>query len=498
MNKKISSFFVRNRGIIIVVFIHLLITIPLAYILNTWYDESCSLSTTSGSISYTVHRSIVFEWQPPVYYVLLDIWRGFNNSYFFARLLSIIFSCAAILISYKFIKKHLKVNKPSLVTLLIAINPFLIYYALEIRLYTMIIFFSGLLIFLMYEIYFDENKSKFYRVLFILISILAIHTQYYMGFLIFGIGVSVFIYKGWRKFKIYLIDMIFPLLSLIGVIPFLGAITTQTKFHEQILGTSLSGIIDFFRMRTVSYVLALDSSALRFFSRYEVLLFILLMVVIFLFSIKNRFKEFKRIIILKDYSTIPIIIVLILFFLLLLIKFGPATLEIRHTAALFLPLIYVVIFLVFLTQNKKFLLFWFLLFIFLYSTALVNKFSMPLAKEGDGIRISRYLESHEKQNELIFVPYDIIGMPLKVHYAGKNSIISLYDSLSTEVSRGGLLREIDNESGYCWWDFPYPDPTWDMILKQMKLCKKFIDENFNVIDKKHFKGMELWYLKRKK
>ena len=497
MNReKINFFLKKNKEIILIILLHLVITVPLAYILNIWYDESCSLLTTSGSIATTIQRSIQIEWQPPVYYVLLDIWRGFDNSYFFARLLSIIFSCAAILISYKFVKKHLKVKRPALVTLLIAINPFLIYYALEIRLYTMIIFLSGVLIFLMYEIYFYDNKPKSYRVLFILITILAIHTQYYMGFLVFGVGVSIFIYKGWKKFKIYLTDMILPLLSLIGVLPYLDDITTQTQVHGDIVKLNLTGVIEFLKVRIVSYVFALDSSVLRFLSRYEVWLFIFLMIVIFLFSIKGRFKKLKKII-FKEYNLLPTTIVILLFFPLILIKFGRGMLEIRHTAVLFFPLVYTVIYFVFLTPDKKFLLFWFLIFTFLYSSALVNTFSLPLAKEGDGIRISRYLESHEKENELIFAPNNIIAMPLKVHYDGKNSIISLYDSLSTKKGRSELLKEINSKSEYSWWDCPYPDPTWKEILEQIKVSRKFINDNFIILEKKYFKGMELWHLKRK-
>ena len=191
------------------------------------------------------------------------------------------------------------------------------------------------------------------------------------------------------------------------------------------------------------------------------------------------------------------VIVLLLFFVSTIIKFGKEILEIRHTAILFLPLMFLAIQLIFLSSKKKFLVFWFLFFVFLYSSALINIYSPPLAKEGDAIRISRYLESNEKDNELIFVPYNIIGFPLKVHYQGKNFIISLYDSISAETSKERLLSEINKSSEYCWWDFPYPDPTWEMILKQMELCKKFIDNNFIVIDKKYFKDMELWHLKRK-
>ena len=495
---QISSFYKRNKEIILIILIHLLITVPLAYLFNVWYDESCSLSTSSGSISHTIERSIDFEYQPPFYFILLNIWRKLDSSYFFARLLSILFSSLSLLISYKFIKKHLKISNPGLVTFLIAINPFLIIYALEIRLYTMLVFLSAALVFLMYEIYFFENKSKTYRVTFILLSIVSLYTQYYTGFLIVGIGVSVLIYKGWNKSKVYIIDMIFPLLSLIGLIPFFSSIPKQiTLSGETISGLTILGLIEFVKKRIVTYLFSLDTSVLSFFSRYEMWLFILLLSAIFLFSIKNKIKEFIRIITFKEYSTLPVVIVLLLFFILMVIKYGPEMAEIRHTSVMFLPLIYLSASLIFMTKNKIFLIFWFLLFTVLYSSVLINKFSLPLAKEGDAIRISEYLESNEKPNELILVPYNIIGMPLKVHYKGENAVISLYDSLSTEESRTELFKEINNGSGYCWADFPYPDPTWDVILKKIRQSRKFINENFIIVNKKQFKGMELWFLKKK-
>ena len=490
------NFFRSNWEVLLIILLHLLITIPLAYILNTWYDESCSLMASSGSISYTIQRSIEYEWQPPVYYVLLNLWRKLDNSYFFARLLSIIFSSASIFINYKFIKKYLKISRPGFVTFLIAINPFLVYYALEIRLYTMIIFLSGLLIFLMYEIYLFDNKSKAYRVLFILLSVISLHIQYYMGYMLVAIGVSIFIYKGWNTFRIYLIDMIFPLISLIGVIPFLEAISNQNKINE-VFQLNIVAIIEFFKVRIVAYLFALDFYSLIKFSRYEIWIFVFLITAIFLFSIKDRFKEFIRIVNFKEYTTFPIVIVLLLFFILTLIKMGRGALEIRHSAALFLPLVFTATSFICLTSKKKFLIFWFLLFSVLYITTLVNRFT-PMAKEGDAISISRYLESHEKENELIFVPYKIIAFPLAIHYKGKNSIVTLYDELLTEEDQRKLLKKINSKSEYSWWDFPYPKPTWDNVPEELKLAaKKFINDNFTVIDKKYFNGMQLWYLKRK-
>jgi len=494
MNKaKVNLFFGRNKDVILIILLHVSITIPLAFLLNIWYDEACSLNTSSSSIYYAIQRSIEFEHQPPFYYILLSIWRKLDNSYFFARLLSIIFSSASIFVSHQFIKKYLKISKPEFVTFLIAINPFLIHYATEIRLYTMIIFLSGVLIFLMYKIYFFDNKSKVYRIIFILLTIISLHAQYYMGFLLVAIGISVFIYKGWNKFKNYLVDMVFPLLSLIAVIPFLDAISKQIELSEELFKLNIAGIVEFFKVRIVSYIFALDFFPLIRFSRYEVWFFLFLITAIFLFSIKDRLKGFIRIMSFKEYTTFPTIIVLILFFILILVKIGARVLEIRHSAALFLPLIFTVTSFICLTSKKKFLIFWFLLFSVLYVAAIVNRFA-PMAKEGDAIRVSRYLEAHEKENEMIFVPYNVIAFPLAVHYKGKNSIVTLYDKLLTEEDQRKLLEDIDDKS--IWLDFPVPG--WDRYSKEIKISRKFINDNFVLLDKKYFEGMQLWHLRRKK
>ena len=496
MNKqKNNPFFSDKRKVLLIILLHLLITIPLAYLLNTWYDEASTLITSSQTISYAVHRSIQFEMQPPFYYILLNVWRQADSSYFFARLLSIIFSSASIFISFIFIKEYLKIEKPEYVTFLIAINPFLIYYATEIRPYTMLIFLSVTLIFLMYEIYLSDNKFIVSRILYILLSLISLHTQYYMGFILVGIGFSIFIYGGWKKFKTYLIDMIIPLLSLSAVIPFLHAISTLITVNSEIHKLSILSVIEFFNARIATYLFAINYLPIMF-SRYAIWLFLFLTALIFLFSIKGRTKELIQIVKLKEHASLLITIIILMFSIIVVIIGGRDMLALRHTAVMFIPLIFTFISFIYLTTKKEYLKFWFSLICILYLSALVNTFA-PMSKEGDSIRIAKYLESHGKENELIFVPYNIIGWPLEVHYNGQNLIIPLYDNLLAQENQKKLLNEVNNKSEYAWWDCPYPDPTWNKILNQINVSRKFINDNYVLIDKKYFEGMVLWHLKRK-
>src|SRR5215213_6298783 len=72
---------------------HLAVTLPLAYFLNVWMDEASTLYTTQNGFFQTFQNVFADEKQAPLYFLLLSLWRELNGSIFFARALSIVFSC---------------------------------------------------------------------------------------------------------------------------------------------------------------------------------------------------------------------------------------------------------------------------------------------------------------------------------------------------------------------------------------------------------------------
>ena len=489
--ERIRFFLNKHKVVLSIILIHCLITIPLAYILNTHFDEACSLYDTNGTLSHTIKSAITFDNQAPLYFVFLDFWRKIDSSFFFARLFSIVFSSLTIFVCYRFLEKYAGISKPGWVTFLIAINPFLIDYAVEIRLYTLMVFLSVVLIYLMYKIYLYDNQSKKYRIFFILASIISLHIHYYMGFLLVAIGANVLIYKGWKKFNTYLIDMTLPLFSLLFVIPFMGSISRQIGASSNQM--NLKTILDYFRDQIIlSQIFSFNLLPYPLLSKYLLWAFLIVAASIYLISIKDHFKNFIRILKLKEYSTIPVIIVLLLFYLLIILKFGFLKLQIRYTASLFFPLVLTVASFIYISEKKKFLIFWFLLFTFLYSSSLINVYA-PMAKQGDWIRISKYLETNEKSSEPILIPDSTYAMPFKVHYKGPNSVITMYD----KKTENNLIKTIEaRSSNNYWWVFQ--DPEWQTHAEDAEVAKKFISDNFNVISKKSFHlWMQVWYIKRK-
>ena len=85
----------RTTGVWLLIVCHLLIALPLAWYLNIWSDEASSLYSTE-SVAGAFQNAATIERQAPLYFWLLSLWRALNGSIFFARLLSIVFSVAAI------------------------------------------------------------------------------------------------------------------------------------------------------------------------------------------------------------------------------------------------------------------------------------------------------------------------------------------------------------------------------------------------------------------
>src|SRR5690349_20813504 len=60
--------------------LHLLITLPLAYVLNIWADEASTLYTTEHGFFYAFRSALADEKQAPLYFWFLSLWREIDAS----------------------------------------------------------------------------------------------------------------------------------------------------------------------------------------------------------------------------------------------------------------------------------------------------------------------------------------------------------------------------------------------------------------------------------
>ncbi|GAC1492569.1 MAG: hypothetical protein NVS1B2_05830 [Vulcanimicrobiaceae bacterium] len=167
------------------------ITLWLAATLNIWQDEWYSLRTTSRDVRFAWATAIGFEGIPPLYPVVLDIWRHVNGSVLFARLLSIACVAGTAAIGASFARRHFAHVPPVAVAAVIAFNPFSIFAALEIRLYAMALVLSAAIIATFFAGFIDRNASPRARIAFAVVCIAGTYVQYFDGALVIGGGLAL-------------------------------------------------------------------------------------------------------------------------------------------------------------------------------------------------------------------------------------------------------------------------------------------------------------------
>jgi hypothetical protein len=187
-----------NLLFVLFLFVYAFFILYLCYDINIWDDEVYSLHTSAYNLHNVIRQSYITERQAPFYFILLALWRTVNSGVFFARLLSPLCIALGAFIFYKIVRFVLDKEDSRWLLLVFLLNPYTVWAALEIRLYAFAILLSALLIYTILK-YYKENRKK-YLWWFLILSLIGLYTQYYFSFLIFSIGISVFLFKGFKEF----------------------------------------------------------------------------------------------------------------------------------------------------------------------------------------------------------------------------------------------------------------------------------------------------------
>ncbi len=167
--------------------------------LNIWMDEAYTLDTTSSrySLSGVVHQSYNFEGQPPIYFILLWFWRKISDAVVFARLFSLISVGIGAWYFFKAARLISGTETTKWLVILFLLNPFVVFAALEIRLYAFLLCLSTMAIY--YYLKYYTTGVKKYLYIFLVISLVGLYSQYFFVFLIGGLVFSTLIFKGWKQ-----------------------------------------------------------------------------------------------------------------------------------------------------------------------------------------------------------------------------------------------------------------------------------------------------------
>jgi Dolichyl-phosphate-mannose-protein mannosyltransferase len=167
--------------------------------LNIWMDEAYTLDTTSSrySLKGVIHQSYYFESQPPVYFILLWLWRKISDAVVFARMFSLISVGLAAWYFFRSARLISGTETSKWLVILFLLNPFTLFAALEIRLYAFLLFLSAMAVYHYMKYYTAGSKKNLLA--FLAICMVALYTQYFFTFLIAGFIFSTLVFKGWKQ-----------------------------------------------------------------------------------------------------------------------------------------------------------------------------------------------------------------------------------------------------------------------------------------------------------
>lgn len=209
-----------------------------------WRDEAFSYVLASKNIFDIIYYTAK-DFNPPLYYILLHIWmKLFGTSEISLRTLSFLFFWGTVYIAFDFMHYVLKISykKASFYIFLIIINPILLFYAFEARMYTMLSFFAALSYFALHT-----NRKKLY----IASIILGLYTHYFMMFVIFAQFLYTLII---RKKTSSIITVLRPyMITAAAFIPWLVYVVLQKRGEDTSFWIYNTKIQEFFLIPGVMY-----------------------------------------------------------------------------------------------------------------------------------------------------------------------------------------------------------------------------------------------------
>lgn len=408
--------------------LHAVIALPLAYSLNVWVDEASTLFTTSNGVTVAFSGLFTDEKQAPLYFLLLSLWRSIDHSIFFARLFSVVCSLLAIVIFFRLARKLWDRRNALTMTALFAFHPFLFWASLEIRLYSFVILLTCLLFNFFVDGFLSDasgsdalsQQRRRAQIFFALTASVSLYTNYYLGFPLVGGLAALLLTKKWDAAKKYVLLMLAIGVSILPLfyIASLQFADRTASFHDPTsIGEALRIVWNHFltfALPTEIYTPE-EQTTFSLVRLWIVRISIAGTLIIF---IRTKFRDLeKQIIAFAAISAVSAAFLIFVYF-----QLGSAYVEIRHAAVYFVSIFVFVGALAAKLIPDKLRPFALLIVLTFYGYSLISVYPGNV-KRGDWENAAAYISYHEspKQPIMIFPVYETVALPQ--YYKGVNEIL---------------------------------------------------------------------------
>lgn len=508
----------------VIILLHTLGTLYLAYKLNIWIDEGFTLNTTGRGVSYALRQALHYELQPPAYFVLLAAWRKLNDSIFFARLFSVICVGLSLKVIAGLVHRYVRNINPAWIVIALATNPFVVWAATEMRLYAFALLLSASLMLLFYDGYLTEQppqSRKYARLLYCLVALVALYTHYYLGALLVAHAVVLVWQRRWRVLFDYMLAM-----GAVGALfaPNLMLMGEQLGTGTDTLAPSPT-IVEAFKKiywRVLEYSLPAESETSVEWRRWmtRVVLIATLVLLAARFFTKRRNEAERTIIATSDTEqslsksravTLSLIfLTLAAFFVLVLKLTGEHMFYPRHTTALFIPTLLLIFACFALIRNKAYLYIVVAMMLIFNSIALWHIYP-KMAKAGDWQRVATYIAAREERDrQPILVFHGGSATLLREYYAGANPIVGVpreeeftkFDARDFVLENEDQIFDVMRRAGT-----PDADKIWLVTDNQCaylnvnyncETLERFVSDYYETQSKQDFYGSTVRLMHRKK
>jgi uncharacterized membrane protein len=223
------------------IWIILVVTILLRLIAinqSLWLDEAISANVVKLPINQIVSNFSVSDFHPPLYYWWLDLWvKIFGNTVVIMRLSSVLFSVIIVWGIYKIGKELENKNLGLWAAWFVAINPLLIYYGQELRMYMMSTMWLVGAVYYWIKIIKNNKKLPIDWLLFNIFCFLAFVTFYGSVFLIGAMILYFLVSKEWKNFGKGLIGIGMAILVISPLL--LNQLKMSTEALNEVVNWSL-------------------------------------------------------------------------------------------------------------------------------------------------------------------------------------------------------------------------------------------------------------------
>lgn len=389
--------------------INLAITLPLAAVLNIWQDEAYTLHTIAGSAGFAFVQAIRFEQNAPLYFVAMSLWRHLGESIFHLRLFSVVCIALSVGMMPALARRYVPRVNPVFVAAVVACNPFVVWAAVEMRVYALIVLVSALLLLTFYDAFADERPSLAAAAGYAACVAVGLYTQYYLAFLVAAQGVAVLVYYR-RRLGAFLIA---AAAGALAFVPLLATIPGQVaNFKDGFAAPSLPHALAVLAAILLRYELPLPMSHSKFIYAGIVAAVVLTLLIV-------RPKRAGG-----DGTILLVTGVAVVLFALGTYASGVHVLD-RHAASLYLPATLAVFALVSslqLSRGRTVAVAWTSVALILSVLVLCRTYS-SLAKPGDWPRVAAYIRDHETAAEPIVVFEAENSLPFAYYYRGRNAVV---------------------------------------------------------------------------